>query len=48
MFDSAFCFYPGYKILVCKTLAQYLECIYLLPAMDSPMVFGLHGNADIM
>ncbi|XP_057271369.1 dynein axonemal heavy chain 8 isoform X1 [Pezoporus wallicus] len=48
MFDSTFCFYPGYKILVCKTLAQYLECIQLLPAMDSPMVFGLHGNADII
>ncbi|NXD72858.1 DYH8 protein, partial [Eolophus roseicapillus] len=48
MFDSTFCFYPGYKVLVCKTLAQYLECIQLLPAMDSPMVFGLHGNADII
>ncbi|XP_064014378.1 dynein axonemal heavy chain 8 [Pogoniulus pusillus] len=47
MFDSTFCFYTGYKIPVCKTLEQYLEYIQLLPAMDSPKVFGLHPNADI-
>uniref|UniRef100_H0ZBP9 Dynein axonemal heavy chain 8 n=1 Tax=Taeniopygia guttata TaxID=59729 RepID=H0ZBP9_TAEGU len=47
MFDSAFCFYTGYKIPVCKTLEQYFEYIQLLPAMDSPEVFGLHPNADI-
>ncbi|OXB76615.1 UNVERIFIED_CONTAM: hypothetical protein H355_014506 [Colinus virginianus] len=47
MFDSAFCFYTGYKIPVCKTLDQYFEYIQSLPAVDSPQVFGLHPNADI-
>ncbi|XP_032540330.1 dynein heavy chain 8, axonemal isoform X1 [Chiroxiphia lanceolata] len=47
MFESDFCFYTGYKIPVCKTLEQYFEYIQLLPAMDSPEVFGLHPNADI-
>uniref|UniRef100_A0A8C3MSF3 Uncharacterized protein n=1 Tax=Geospiza parvula TaxID=87175 RepID=A0A8C3MSF3_GEOPR len=47
MFDSSFCFYTGYKIPVCKTLEQYFEYIQLLPAMDTPEVFGLHPNADI-
>lgn len=47
MFDSTFCFHTGYKIPVCKTLEQYFEYIQLLPAMDSPKVFGLHPNADI-
>uniref|UniRef100_A0A8D2M6S3 AAA+ ATPase domain-containing protein n=1 Tax=Zonotrichia albicollis TaxID=44394 RepID=A0A8D2M6S3_ZONAL len=47
MFDSAFCFYTGYKIPVCKTLEQYFDYIQLLPAMDTPEVFGLHPNADI-
>lgn len=47
MFDSTFCFYTGYKIPVCKTLAQYFEYIQSLPTMDSPKVFGLHPNADI-
>ncbi|KAM6127972.1 dynein axonemal heavy chain 8 [Pterocles gutturalis] len=48
MFDSNFCFYTGYKIPVCKTLDQYFEYIQSLPAMDSPKVFGLHPNADII
>uniref|UniRef100_A0A8C2TFR5 Dynein axonemal heavy chain 8 n=1 Tax=Coturnix japonica TaxID=93934 RepID=A0A8C2TFR5_COTJA len=47
MFDSAFCFYTGYQIPVCKTLDQYFEYIQSLPAVDSPKVFGLHPNADI-
>lgn len=47
MFESAFSFYTGYKIPVCKTLEQYQEYIQSLPAMDSPEVFGLHPNADI-
>uniref|UniRef100_A0A8C0B3E1 Dynein axonemal heavy chain 8 n=1 Tax=Buteo japonicus TaxID=224669 RepID=A0A8C0B3E1_9AVES len=48
MFDSTFCFYTGYKIPVCKTVEQYFEYIQSLPAMDSPKVFGLHPNADII
>ncbi|KFW96981.1 Dynein heavy chain 8, axonemal, partial [Phalacrocorax carbo] len=48
MFDSTFCFHTGYKIPVCKTLEQYFEYIQSLPAMDSPKVFGLHPNADII
>ncbi|XP_019382247.1 PREDICTED: dynein heavy chain 8, axonemal [Gavialis gangeticus] len=47
MFETAFSFYTGYKIPVCKTLEQYQEYIQSLPAMDSPEVFGLHPNADI-
>ncbi|NWV69074.1 DYH8 protein, partial [Malurus elegans] len=47
MFESSFCFYTGYQIPVCKTLEQYFDYIQLLPAMDTPEVFGLHPNADI-
>lgn len=43
-----FCrFYQGYNLPMCKTQAEYLEFISMLPATDSPEVFGLHPNADI-
>ncbi|CAJ0941089.1 unnamed protein product [Ranitomeya imitator] len=45
--DPIFCFYTGYKIPHCKTVQQFLNHIQSLPAADSPLVFGLHSNADI-
>ncbi|XP_075954128.1 dynein axonemal heavy chain 8-like [Anarhichas minor] len=47
MFDPSFCFYTGYKIPVCKTVEEYMECIQSLPTRDSPQALGLHPNADI-
>ncbi|XP_073412523.1 dynein axonemal heavy chain 8 [Dendrobates tinctorius] len=47
IFDPIFCFYTGYKIPHCKTVQQFLNHIQFLPAADSPLVFGLHPNADI-
>ncbi|XP_078119766.1 dynein axonemal heavy chain 8-like [Sander vitreus] len=47
MFDPSFCFYTGYKIPVCKTVDEYMECIQSLPTVDSPQALGLHPNADI-
>ncbi|XP_078503479.1 dynein axonemal heavy chain 8 isoform X2 [Lissotriton helveticus] len=46
-FDPLFNFYTGYKILNYKTIEQYYEFIQVLPAVDTPQVFGLHPNADI-
>uniref|UniRef100_A0A3Q3F240 Dynein, axonemal, heavy chain 5 like n=1 Tax=Kryptolebias marmoratus TaxID=37003 RepID=A0A3Q3F240_KRYMA len=47
MFDPTFCFYTGYKIPVCKTVEEYMDCIQSLPIVDSPQALGLHPNADI-
>ncbi|KAI4809667.1 hypothetical protein KUCAC02_018534 [Chaenocephalus aceratus] len=47
MFDPLFCFYTGYKVPVCKTVDEYIECIQSLPTADSPQALGLHPNADI-
>ncbi|XP_037644332.1 dynein heavy chain 8, axonemal-like isoform X1 [Sebastes umbrosus] len=47
MFDPSFSFYTGYTIPVCKTVEEYMECIESLPTVDSPLVLGLHPNADI-
>lgn len=47
MFDPSFCFYVGYKIPVCKTVEEYMECIQNMPTVDSPEALGLHPNADI-
>ncbi|XP_069976193.1 dynein axonemal heavy chain 5-like [Penaeus vannamei] len=44
---SDFRFYQGYNLPTCKMQAEYLEFISMLPATDSPEVFGLHPNADI-
>uniref|UniRef100_A0A8C9TK44 Dynein axonemal heavy chain 8 n=1 Tax=Scleropages formosus TaxID=113540 RepID=A0A8C9TK44_SCLFO len=48
IFEPTFYFYTGYKVPVCKTVEEYLEYIETLPAVDTPQVFGLHPNADIM
>ncbi|CAL8304972.1 unnamed protein product [Merluccius merluccius] len=47
IFEPTFCYYTGYKIPVCNTVAEYIEYIQSLPAVDTPQVFGLHPNADI-
>ncbi|KAK0132520.1 Dynein heavy chain 8, axonemal [Merluccius polli] len=47
IFEPTFCYYTGYKIPVCNTVAEYMEYIQSLPAVDTPQVFGLHPNADI-
>eukprot|EP00731_Ephydatia_muelleri_P018279 Em0011g319a len=48
MFVDSFAFYKGYKIPQCKSIEQFREAIDLLPLLDTPEVFGLHPNADIM
>ena len=40
-------FYRGYKVPQTRNLVGYLDYINVLPANDSPEVFGLHSNADI-
>ena len=47
MFQPTFLFYKGYNIPVCKTVAEYMDCIEKLPLQDTPEAFGLHKNADI-
>uniref|UniRef100_UPI00398F3537 dynein axonemal heavy chain 8-like n=1 Tax=Pristiophorus japonicus TaxID=55135 RepID=UPI00398F3537 len=47
-FDSKFNFYTGYSIPICLNLESYMEYIQTLPITDTPQVFGLHPNADIM
>ncbi|KAI4470545.1 dynein heavy chain family protein [Holotrichia oblita] len=44
----AFEFYTGYKIPQTRNLQGYVDYINSLPQSDSPEVFGLHGNADII
>ncbi|XP_063230049.1 dynein axonemal heavy chain 8-like [Bacillus rossius redtenbacheri] len=47
LFGEKFEFYDGYKILVHKTVEEYLQGIDQLPDIDPPQVYGLHPNADI-
>ncbi|XP_077975281.1 dynein axonemal heavy chain 8-like [Styela clava] len=47
MFGDKFCFYTGYIIPPFKTVKEVLDAIEELPLTDTPMVFGLHMNADI-
>lgn len=47
MFEDKFLFYKGYSIINRKTLTEYRDVLEALPNVESPDVFGLHGNADI-
>ena len=47
MFQPAFNFYKGYVIPRVAKLEEIIDFIQLLPAYDTPEVFGLHPNADI-
>lgn len=48
MFSQAFTFYSNYTIPKCTKINEYNDYIQSLPAYDTPEVFGLHANADIM
>jgi len=48
MFKPNFRFYKRYGIPVYKTVKEYLDYIDSLPLVDTPEIFGLHPNADIM
>jgi len=39
--------HPRYPLLQFKTTAEYLDALSNFPNPDSPVVFGLHPNANI-
>ncbi|KAH9492185.1 Dynein heavy chain 8, axonemal [Bulinus truncatus] len=47
MFHDSFQFFKNYKISRSHLLAEILDFIEALPAVDSPEALGLHPNADI-
>merc|ERR1711988_30967 len=47
MFDPAFEFAPGYKVLKFGDITKYRQAIEDLKDDDHPMVFGMHANADL-
>ena len=47
MFSPSFNFYTGYTIPKCVKIGEYMEFINQLSNVDTPLVFGLHPNADI-
>jgi len=47
IFDPAFEFSPGYKVMKFGNLPQYHEAIETMKDEDHPNVFGMHGNADL-
>ncbi|XP_067125373.1 dynein axonemal heavy chain 8-like isoform X2 [Centruroides vittatus] len=47
MFQDEFSFYIGYRMPRCNKRDEYIKFIEDLPAVDTPLVFGLHNNADI-
>jgi dynein heavy chain len=47
IFDPAFQFFPGYKVLKFPAIGQYREAIEEWPDVDNPGVFGLHSNGDL-
>merc|ERR1711988_1271275 len=47
IFDPAFEFSPGYKVMKYGNLPQYHEEIETMADEDHPNVFGMHANADL-
>merc|ERR1712159_20329 len=47
IFDPAFEFSPGYKVMKFGNLTQYHEAIEEMKDEDHPNVFGMHANADL-
>lgn len=47
MFSDTFQFYKNYKVARSRVMAEILDFIENLPAIDSPEALGLHPNADI-
>merc|ERR1711988_2002301 len=47
MFDPAFEFAQGYKVLKFGDIQKYRQAIEDLKDDDHPMVFGMHANADL-
>jgi len=47
MFDPAFEFAPGYKVLKFGDIGKYRQAVEDLKDDDHPMVFGMHANADL-
>ena len=48
MFAPTFEFFKGYVIPQSTKIVDFQDYIQSLPQYDTPEVFGLHGNADIM
>lgn len=48
MFAPNFTYYKNYVIPKCTKIIEYHDYIQSLPVYDTPEVFGLHPNADIM
>merc|ERR1711871_414803 len=47
IFDPAFEFAPGYKVMKFGNLPQYHEAIEVMADEDHPNCFGMHGNAAL-
>jgi len=47
IFDPAFEFAPGYKVLKFGDITKYRQAIEDLKDDDHPSVFGMHSNADL-
>jgi dynein heavy chain len=47
IFDPAFEFSPGYKVMKFGEIPKYQETIETMKDEDHPNVFGMHGNADL-
>jgi len=43
-----FRFYKSYGMVNYRSVKEYLDYLDMLPLTDTPEIFGLHSNADIM